>query len=224
MATKGTARDAKVYLEVGSRRVFICSLDFPGWCRSGKGEEDALAALDAATSRYSIVAKQAGISFPYGTGKTRFQVVQRLKGSATTDFGAPGAIPPEDADPLTKREADRTACLVEAAWAVLDQVGAHAPASLRKGPRGGGRDRDAILAHVVDAESAYARKLGIRIPPPRWDDRKAVKAMRKQIVDLIRNSTGKLEIPEKGWPPRYGARRLAWHSLDHAWEIEDRSN
>jgi hypothetical protein len=27
----------------------------------------------------------------------------------------------------------------------------------------------------------------------------------------------------KGWPPRYAARRIAWHALDHAWEIEDRS-
>jgi hypothetical protein len=27
----------------------------------------------------------------------------------------------------------------------------------------------------------------------------------------------------KGWPARYAARRIAWHALDHAWEIEDRS-
>ena len=34
-----------------------------------------------------------------------------------------------------------------------------------------------------------------------------------------------LEWPavEKGWLPRYAARRIAWHVLDHAWEIEDKS-
>ncbi|MEY2437652.1 MAG: hypothetical protein QOF97_2488, partial [Acidimicrobiaceae bacterium] len=27
----------------------------------------------------------------------------------------------------------------------------------------------------------------------------------------------------KGWAYRYAARRIAWHALDHAWEMQDRS-
>jgi hypothetical protein len=27
----------------------------------------------------------------------------------------------------------------------------------------------------------------------------------------------------KRWLPRYFVRRVAWHALDHAWEIEDRA-
>jgi hypothetical protein len=27
----------------------------------------------------------------------------------------------------------------------------------------------------------------------------------------------------KGWLPRYAARRIAWHVLDHAWEMQDRT-
>jgi hypothetical protein len=27
----------------------------------------------------------------------------------------------------------------------------------------------------------------------------------------------------KRWTTRYAAQRIAWHALDHAWEIEDRS-
>ena len=27
----------------------------------------------------------------------------------------------------------------------------------------------------------------------------------------------------KPWSPRYAVRRAAWHVLDHAWEIEDRT-
>jgi hypothetical protein len=26
----------------------------------------------------------------------------------------------------------------------------------------------------------------------------------------------------KRWSPRYFVRRVAWHVLDHAWELEDR--
>ena len=38
------------------------------------------------------------------------------------------------------------------------------------------------------------------------------------------------KIPEQGfrsgviWTPRHYVRNLAWHTLDHAWEIEDRIN
>ena len=35
----------RVYFEVGSRKVFACALDWPGWCRSAKTEEGALDAL-----------------------------------------------------------------------------------------------------------------------------------------------------------------------------------
>jgi hypothetical protein len=31
-------------------------------------------------------------------------------------------------------------------------------------------------------------------------------------------------MPGDGRPPRYAIRRIAWHVLDHAWEIEDKSD
>jgi hypothetical protein len=102
-------------------------------------------------------------------------------------------------------------------------VVAGAPAELRKGPRGGGRDRDKIVDHVFGAEAAYARKLGIKHPKPARDDRAAIDALRGEILTVLRApSDGSPPVP-KGWPPRYAARRIAWHALDHAWEIEDRS-
>ncbi len=45
-----------VYLEVGRRRTFAAALNWPGWCRSGKGEEAALEALAAYAPRYASVA------------------------------------------------------------------------------------------------------------------------------------------------------------------------
>jgi hypothetical protein len=122
---------------------------------------------------------------------------------------------------LTKKEAGRLSALVAATWTVLDRVVEKAPASLRKGPRGGGRDRDAIFEHVLGAETAYARKLGLRLQQPAATDVAAVREHRNAIVAALRAGT-KSPI-EGGWPARYVARRTAWHATDHAWEIEDRT-
>ncbi|HEX4216402.1 MAG TPA: hypothetical protein VIA06_24040 [Candidatus Dormibacteraeota bacterium] len=212
----------EVYLEEGSRRTFACSLDWPGWCRSGRGEEAALAALAAYAPRYAPVAREAGLAFLDGEDVT-FEVVERLPGSMTTDFGAIAAFATVDARPLSAGEAEREARLVEASWWVLDRVAAGAPASLRKGPRGGGRDRDAIIDHVLAAETAYVRKLGLRLRQPAADDAGAVAAFREALLEVLRRPSDGTAPVARGWPSRYAARRLAWHALDHAWEIEDKS-
>jgi hypothetical protein len=79
----------RVYLEVGKRRVFASAADWPGWSRSGKDEALALEALAAAAPRYAHAAEAARV--PFAPGST-FEVVERLPGDATTEFGAPGAI------------------------------------------------------------------------------------------------------------------------------------
>ena len=211
-----------VYLEIGAKRVFACSFDWPGWCRSGRNEAQALEALAAAGERYAAVAAEAGLSFLPGMPPA-FEVLDRIRGSATTDFGAPGEVAPHDHDPLTSEEARRLAVLVRASWTVFDGVAASAPAELRKGPRGGGRDRDAIVEHVLAAESSYSRKLGIRFPPPTSTDAVTIRALRDAIAAMLSAAADPPLVVEKGWPPRYAARRIAWHVLDHAWEIEDRS-
>jgi hypothetical protein len=201
-----------VYLEQGAKRAFACAYDWPGWCRSGKDERTALEALADYAPRYAAVASEAGL--PFGVAAGDLEVVDRVPGSATTDFGAPAAVAPRDAEPLDRPEAERLAALVEAAWRALERVAAGAPAELRKGPRGGGRDRDEILEHVAGAEEMYARKLGLRLKPPE---------LRPAILEALRSAGSGEEAAEGAWPPRYAARRIAWHALDHAWEIEDRS-
>src|SRR5256885_1042893 len=99
-----TTASTAVYLELGSKRVFACAVDWPGWCRAGKDEAGALEALARAGPRYAVVAAEAGLSFPPDAG-TVFEVVERLPGSATTDFGAPGAVAGGDGKPLTPEEA-----------------------------------------------------------------------------------------------------------------------
>ena len=48
-------RSIEVYIEAGSKRVFAGALDWPGWCRSAKDEDGALAALVAYGPRYAAV-------------------------------------------------------------------------------------------------------------------------------------------------------------------------
>jgi hypothetical protein len=211
-----------VYLESGAKRTFACALEWPGWCRSGKGEQQALEALAAAAPRYAVAARAAGFPLPAGAGEA-FEVVERLPGTATTDFGAPDGEASGDRRPLDDEEAERLAALLKGSWTVFDRVVAGAPATLRKGPRGGGRDRDKIVAHVLGAEVGYASRLGLRLREPRWEDRAAVAAFRDAIVAGLRNPPEDGPRGGKRWPGRYAARRIAWHVLDHAWEIEDRS-
>jgi len=212
-----------VYLECGVRRVFACALDWPGWCRSGKTEELALDALAAYGARYAAVTAEAGLDLTISPD-SRFTVRERLAGNATTDFGAPAVAAAADQEPVTRTEGVRLASCLRAAWSILDHAVSAVPAELRKGPRGGGRDRDAIADHVVAAEFAYARKLALRgFRQPSARDAGAVTEMRDRICGQISLPWQAPTLRDRNWPPRYAARRIAWHALDHAWEIEDRS-
>jgi hypothetical protein len=208
----------RVYIEVGSKRVFASAADWPGWCRAAKNEEAALEALASYAPRYAPVPVLAHVAFPAKASES-FDVVERLRGDATTDFGAPGAVAKAESRPLAAKETDRMLALLTGCWTALDRVMARAPQALRKGPRGGGRDRDKMFEHVLGAESAYAHRLGLKLPQPDYRDARAIRAFRKAILEGLR-APGK----EASRPAPYVARRTAWHALDHMWEIEDRSD
>ncbi|MFC4530529.1 hypothetical protein [Sphaerisporangium dianthi] len=207
-----------VYLEIGPKKVFACAFDWPGWCRVAKGEENALAALAEYAPRYRTIAERAGLPFDPGA----FTVVERTPGGSTTDFGAPEAIPEIDARPVDAETAERDTALLRAAWEVFAEVAAVTPEELRKGPRGGGRDRDKMVAHVVEAERSYARKIGVRHKPFPMEDLAALEAMRDDIAEVLSKPSDGSALVARGWPARYAARRIAWHVIDHIWEMEDR--
>jgi len=210
----------KVYIEAGRKRVFACAVDWPGWCRSGTDEAAALEALAAYASRYALVAQAASVVFP---SKPQFDVVERREGSSGTDFGVPSAVTERDSDELSKQQRERLADLVEGAWTVFDRVVANAPQQLRKGPRGGGRDRDKIVDHVLGAEANYGHQIGLKLAQPTADDTAAIGSLRAAILDVLRAPHDPSPDIKRPWPRRYAARRIAWHVLDHVWEIEDRS-
>jgi len=215
------AQPLAVGVEIGQKRTFAWAADWPGWCRAGRSETAALAALADYRSRYLPLAAAAGERLAAGS-REGFAVVERLEGSMTTDFGAPGAIAASDGLAMTPEDGRRYAALLVAAWEFLDQVVAGAPSELRKGPRGGGRDCDQIADHVLGADVIYARKLGLRVTASTLDP-DAVAGLRAAVCrGLVQPDS--LEPGSKSWPPRYYTRRAAWHLLDHAWEIQDRSS
>jgi len=202
----------EVVVEVGKRRTFASALDWPGWSRSGRDEEGALGALEDYRGRYAAVLRVAGVTAVPRGGLT---VVEHLVGDATTDFGAPSRPAAAEARAAARAALTRQCGCLAACWAALGTAAAAAPAKLRKGPRGGGRDRDAIVAHVLAAEVAYGRKLGL------GRDLDA-EQRRQAMLDLLGRPRGRAVL-ERGWPARYALRRIAWHALDHAFEIEDKA-
>ena len=215
-----TSSTVHVVIEATPKRAFASALEWPGWSRPGRDEASALEALAAYAARYRAVAQAAHLRFP---AHPTFEVVERLPGNGSTDFGAPGQIAAAEYEQPTLAEAKRLAALVEGAWLVFDAIAAGAPPALRKGPRGGGRDRDEVVQHVLSPESmSYARGIGLHLAEPAVGDRQAIEASRAAILEAIR-AGGRKDAPETRWPVRYAARRIAWHVLDHAWEIEDKS-
>jgi hypothetical protein len=78
------------------------------------------------------------------------------------------------------------------------------------------------------ADAAYLKRIGWKTENVEADDVEAeLHRIRAEILaGLVAAARG--ELPEKGprggkrWPPRFFVRRVAWHVLDHLWEIQDR--
>ena len=207
--------------EVAPKKTFVWAFDWPGWCRSGRDRDLAIEAFVTARGRYATVARRAGLELP-AVAADDLRVVESVSGGGGTEFGVPSTITSLDGRRVTNAEAQRLAGLVEAAWVIFDRVAERSPALLRKGPRGGGRDRDKMIGHVIEADHAYAREIGVRMPVPSFADREAVDAERAAVLDVLRQPSDGSPLADRKWTLRYAARRIAWHALDHAWEMEDR--
>jgi hypothetical protein len=179
--------------------------------------------------RYAKIFSRTSIDFVPPDDPTTFAVVERLPGTSTTDFGAPDVAPERDAEPFDEAARKRSEAILAAIWRAFDRaVEAAAGKELRKGPRGGGRERDGIVRHVLGADAAYLRRVGQKFSqdeaaPLNDELRRTREAIRAALAAGVRG-----EIPTQGprggalWTPRYFVRRVAWHTVDHLWEIEDR--
>ncbi len=208
-----------IAIEEGRKKVFASAVDWPGWSRSDKTADGAVEALLAYAPRYATVASRAEVTFPASFDA---DVVEQAGGGSATDFGVPSVLTfAADSRPVDATAGDRLAKLVAAAWATFDAVASKAPAELRTGPRGGGRHRDKMVDHVNGSDWYYAKEIGIRVPEPA--SLPDTLALRAAVLELLRQPSDGAPLAGRRWPARYAARRIAWHALDHAWEMEDRS-
>jgi len=222
-------RRIDVYLEAGAKKVFASAVDWPGWSRGGRSEEEALDALATHGTRYAKAVRLVRPAFRVPGDPAELRVVERLKGNASTDFGIPSQPVGTDDRRIDETELARLLTILDGAWEAYEKARAAARGvELRTGPRGGGRDLPRMLDHVLGAEEAYVGQLGARPPARTAAEAAAVKTLRATgrdvLTALVRGDD--IENPrntKSPWLPRYYVRRSAWHLLDHAWEIEDRA-
>jgi len=213
----------RVMLEMGSKgkRVVAVAPDWPGLSRGAKSEEAAIDRLRSYVPRYAPVAKLAGMDAELPAGPT-LDVVERFPGTGSTDFwGISFAFSSIDKQAMSDEALDRELRLMRACWAFFDEVRGRVSAELEKGPRGGGRDRDRIVRHVVVSEQDWAKKLGL---PPAQDAMltdEELNAHRDAYCDAIRALHAEDRMA-RTWPLRFLIRHTAFHTMDHAWEMEDK--
>ncbi|MEM9616254.1 MAG: hypothetical protein AAGA59_25220 [Actinomycetota bacterium] len=213
----------RVMLERGKKkRVVACAFDWPGWDRSTALGGDVLSVLESYRPRFARVAELAG----YGDEFARLgplDVVEEVDGIGMTDYyGVSGRTATAETEPLGDPEFERKLALLRASWATFDEMAARVSVELRKGPRGGGREKDHIIRHVNGAEiDEFAPKVGVKVPMETREDPDALHAYRHAFAEAIRDHHAQGE-PARSWALQFLIRRCAWHMLDHAWELEDR--
>jgi hypothetical protein len=95
---------------------------------------------------------------------------------------------------------------------------------MQRGPRGGGRDRDHIVRHTLSVERDWASGVGVVTPDEALLTDEELGAYRIAYCQAIRDyhAQGKQAGKQAKWPLRYLIRHTAFHTLDHAWEMEDK--
>jgi hypothetical protein len=217
----------RVVVESGDKRVFISALDWPGWSRGGKSHDEAVATFVAYGPRYrkSIGAPAAELTLPESWDD--LEVLATTSGDRGIDYGVPHSVMKPDHEKPTDAQLAEQITRLEAAWTAFEASASKAKGkTLASGPRGGGRTVAQMVEHVHGADrEAYIPALGAKAPPSSADRSAVQEAFVEALHAKVRG-----ELPERGprggerWPARYAIRRSAWHALDHAWEIEDRSS
>ncbi|MBV8083994.1 MAG: hypothetical protein JO247_04180 [Chloroflexi bacterium] len=211
-------------VEAGRRRSFARAVDWPGWCRQGKDEGAALAALEACRDRYLASVAAARVLPPPGLA-----VVERVEGSKVTDFGAVGVVAQADLRPLVRSEKERFIALLDAAWSAFDAALAAVPARRRWTKPERGRSPGAIALHVLETEVMHAA--GLTGGPYRKSASGPVEGQLTEVHERMRRWLGEMPAGKREtairrhgfeWTTRFVIHRSAWHALDHAWELEDR--
>jgi hypothetical protein len=206
------------------KRSVAFSIDWPGWSRGAKTAELALETLGAYRERYRPVADLAGMVREFD-GAGPLEVVEYRVGTGSTDFWGISFSPSSaERGPMTDAELERGITLLQACWVFFDGVAARVSAEMRKGPRGGGRDRDRIIRHTVRTESEdFAKQVGLRNPEGFALTPDGLRRHRETYVAAMRAyNAGLVKRQMRSWTLPFLIRHSCFHALDHAWEMEDK--
>ena len=206
------------------KRSVAFSLDWPGWSRGAKTAALALDTLESYRERYLPVATLAGMTSEFDAAGS-IEVVEDRVGTGSVDFWGISFSPSAtEHGPMGEAELERGITLLRASWAFFDGVAARVSPEMRKGPRGGGRDRDRIIRHTIRTESEdFAKQVGLRIPEEAALSPDGLRRHRETYVAAMRAyNAGHVPRRMRSWTLPFLIRHSAFHALDHAWEMEDK--
>lgn len=220
------ANHLRVTLEIGpkGKRVAAVASDWPGLERGATTEAAAIERLRSYVPRYALVTRLAGMEAAFATSPV-VDVVEHYPGIGGTDFwGISFAFSSIDQQAMSGEEMERELTLMRACWTFFDAVRARVSAEMQKGPRGGGRDRDRIVQHTLSVEKDWAGGVGVVTPDDALLTDEGLRTYRDAYCQAIRDyhAQGKQAGKQAKWPLRYLIRHTAFHTLDHAWEMEDK--
>jgi len=205
------------------KKAVAFAIDWPGWSRGAKTADLALATLESYRRRYRPIALKAGMAKDFDAAG-RLRVIEDRVGTSSTDFWGISFSPSaSELGPMGRAEIDRKIKLLRACWAFFDGVAGRVSAEMRKGPRGGGRDRDRIIRHTIRTESEeFAKRVGLRIPEEGALKPDALVAYRNAYVAALRAYNSGKGKRMQSWTLPFLIRHSAFHVMDHAWEMEDK--
>jgi len=126
-----SSEPVRVMVEQGKKRAVASAIDWPGWGRSAKLEDPAMALLDEYRPRYALVAARAGLGAEFDAAG-ELEIVERLPGTGMSEFyGVSGQKLDSDLEPMTEAECERRIAILRACWATFDDVAARVSPDLR---------------------------------------------------------------------------------------------
>lgn len=205
------------------KKAVAFAVDWPGWSRGAKTPELALELLESYRARYRPVVVAAGMADEFDAAGP-LDVVEDRVGPGSTDFWGISFAPCGlEREPMDDAELDRKVELLRGCWGYFDAVAARVSAEMRKGPRGGGRDRDTIVRHTIRTESEdFAKRIGLRIPEGGALTPQGLRDYRERYVAAIRAYNAGEGKRMRSWNLPFLIRHSAYHAMDHAWEMEDK--
>ena len=204
------------------KKVVAFAVDWPGWSRGAKTPELALELLESYRERYRPVALAAGRADELDA-EGPLDVLEDRVGAGSTDFWGISFTPSGfEQEPMDDTELDRKIGLLRACWGFFDTVASRVSPEMRKGPRGGGRDRDEIIRHTIRTESEdFAKRLGLQLPDGGVTS-KGLRDYREAYVATMRAYNAGEGKRMRSWNLPFLIRHSAFHTMDHAWEMEDK--